>query len=180
MIDPNSQSAKTLSKIDSATKYPSILNYHQFGDKGVLLDNYLEFGDEPVFLAEWCHDHPGVDAVYLLGGIMVTKVDIAKKMAKDHIEYEPEINAIYQYEKYKGSFENDPREPIKFLEVNPNTIEEGIVPIYFNAGIANGYEEVGLVVIEVSIEEFKKIEKKELLLPDEWNIVKEIFKQESK
>ncbi len=42
-----------LDKLNSATKYPSILTYHEIGDRGTLKDSVLvPFGNESIFLSE--------------------------------------------------------------------------------------------------------------------------------
>ena len=94
-------------------------------------------------------------------------------MIAAHRQYEPEIVVIRQYEAAENSYETNPEEPIKLLEVNPNTGIEGILPILFFAGIANGTVRVDMIVVEVSPDEYGKIEDCQLPLPEGWNRVRQ-------
>jgi hypothetical protein len=51
----------------------------------------------------------------------------ARTIAASHREIEPKITTIYRNEALQG--EEDPNEPIRLLEVNPNTTASGIVPL---------------------------------------------------
>ncbi len=64
-------------------------------------------------------------------------------------------------------------EPIKLLEVNANTPETGIMPLYFGPVPASGIP-YHLVIIEVSPNEFEKIKSNELKLPEGWTVGEEI------
>ena len=58
-------------------------------------------------------------------------------------------------------------EPIKLLEVNANTVPSGIMPLRFGAApsIAVPFP---TVVVEVTPDEFQKIQSQELKLPSGW------------
>ena len=58
-------------------------------------------------------------------------------------------------------------EPVKLLEVNPNTIAVGVQPIYFAADAAAGIR-FPSVVIEVTPEEYQQILDGHLPLPQGW------------
>lgn len=58
----------------------------------------------------------------------------------------------------------DPPEPIVLLEVNENTIPSGVLPIQFPAVPSLGFN-FPSVIIEVTPEEFDRIQSRELQLP---------------
>jgi hypothetical protein len=58
-------------------------------------------------------------------------------------------------------------EPIKLLEVNTNTVPSGVMPLGFGPAPEAGIR-FPSVIIEVTPEEFEKIEAKELPLPSGW------------
>ncbi len=66
---------------------------------------------------------------------------------------------------------------IKLLEVNENTVPSGIYPILFGPAPASGIHFPSLIV-EVTPEEFRKIQSSELPLPDGWEIGEHIPKPE--
>jgi hypothetical protein len=66
-------------------------------------------------------------------------------------------------------------EPIKLLEVNENTVPSGVMPLHFGAVPASGIPYPSIVV-EVTPEEFGKIQTRELKLPDGWENWEEVPK----
>lgn len=110
---------------------------------------------------------------------MPSKDAIAKELARAHFAIEPEIERIFRL---LGSNEADPQEPLKLLEVNPNTVPEGIVPVEFGpdaeAGIPYSSD-----VVEITPTEFEQIQGGELQLPNGWKLDEEYSrpaKEESK
>lgn len=93
------------------------------------------------------------------------KSEIARKLAEAHRKVEPGISRIIRV---VADQEDDAWEPIKLLEVNPETSPSGIVPIAF------GPDPPGIpfpsVVIEVTEAEFRKIRAGSLLLPEGWRL----------
>jgi hypothetical protein len=63
--------------------------------------------------------------------------------------------------------ENDPTEPIKLLEVNPNTTVSGIVPVGLSTHPSYGIDYPSIVV-EIHPSEFAQLQQGELRLPDGW------------
>ncbi|HET6879169.1 MAG TPA: hypothetical protein VFI31_03375 [Pirellulales bacterium] len=61
------------------------------------------------------------------------------------------------------------REPIRLLEVNENTVPTGIYPIQFAPAPTSGIH-FSSVIVEITPEEFKKIQNDELHLPNGWEI----------
>lgn len=59
--------------------------------------------------------------------------------------------------------------PIRLLEVNENTIPAGISPLRFGPAPASGIH-FSSVIVEVTPEEFERIQKQELRLPSGWEL----------
>jgi hypothetical protein len=82
-----------------------------------------------------------------------SKLETARSLAKAHFGMEPYLKHVHLLE---PTNEEDPREPIKLLEVVEGTIERGIEPIAFVADPARGIEYPSLIV-EVSPDEYEAI-----------------------
>ena len=93
------------------------------------------------------------------------KSEIAKVLADAHREYEPSITRIIRV---IADQELASDEPVKLLEVNPDTSPSGIVPIAF--GPDPPRIPFPSVVIEVTEKEFESIRAGGLLLPDGWHL----------
>ena len=65
--------------------------------------------------------------------------------------------------------EEQPDEPIKLLEVNEATITAGIMPLSFRSLPERGIDYPS-VIVEVTPEEFDKIQAHDLKLPDGWTV----------
>jgi hypothetical protein len=74
-----------------------------------------------------------------------------------------------------GPDESHPREPIKLLEVNRNTIASGIVPLHFGPHAATGVC-YPTVIVEITPEEFLELQRKRLALPDHWSLGEEYLR----
>jgi hypothetical protein len=96
-----------------------------------------------------------------------TKSEIARMLADAHREIEPGISRIFRV---ISDREQDANEPVKLLEVNPDTSPSGIVPIAFGADPPD--IPFPSVVIEVTEAELERIEAGSLLLPDGWQLSK--------
>ncbi len=96
----------------------------------------------------------------------LSKDEVAMDLAKSHLETEPEITAIYWL---LSDREDDPDEPLKLLEVNPNTIERGIEPIRFGPDASGGVP-FPVVVVDVSPGEFAQVRAGDLKLPNGWSL----------
>jgi hypothetical protein len=83
-----------------------------------------------------------------------SKLETAKNLAHAHFKNEPNLKHIRLLEPLE---ENDPREPIKLLEVVEGTIERGIEPIAFPADPARGID-YPVLIVEISPREYKNIE----------------------
>jgi hypothetical protein len=92
-----------------------------------------------------------------------SKDDAARILARRHYEIEPGISRVIRL---MGANERDPKEPIKLLEVNRNTIPAGIVPLHFGPhGIR-----FATVIVEITPREFEEVRKGFLRLPEGWTM----------
>lgn len=98
--------------------------------------------------------------------MMPTKEEIARKLADVHYTVNHGITHIIQF-KITVEAKVSPSEPIKLLEVNENTIASGVMPIQFDALPTSGIPYPS-VIIEVTPDEYQRIQAKELKLPDGW------------
>src|SRR5436309_3313913 len=96
-----------------------------------------------------------------------SKDEVARKLAEIHFNVEEGMKQIFRYTA-------DPKveclktEPIKLLEVNENTFASGtVMPIPFGPIKEKGIP-YSSVIIEVTPEEFQRIQTQELKLPEGW------------
>jgi hypothetical protein len=82
-----------------------------------------------------------------------TKEETARTLARIHFANEPNLKHVRLLEPIN---ENDPRDPIKLLEVVEGTLERGIEPIAFPADPARGVE-YPVLIVEVSPREYLAI-----------------------
>jgi hypothetical protein len=97
---------------------------------------------------------------------MFDKDEDARILAESHYKIEPEITQIFRI---AGESETLPVDPIKLLEVNQSSIPSGIMPLCFDAVPASGIH-FPSIIIEVTPEEFEKIQTRDLPLPNGWTI----------
>jgi len=98
------------------------------------------------------------------------KDDIAKTLAEAHRAVEPSITRIIRI---ITETEDETREPIKLLEVNPATSPSGIFPIGFTADPPRiPYPSV---VIEVTESEYEQIRSNKLSLPEGWRLGETLY-----
>lgn len=96
---------------------------------------------------------------------MPEKREIARLLADAHREMEPSISRIVLL---VSDRENESREPVKLLEVNPATSPSGIFPIAFTADPPR--VPYPSVVVEVTEAEFEQIAAGKLALPGGWRL----------
>jgi hypothetical protein len=99
---------------------------------------------------------------------MLNKDEEARKLAEIHYQIEPEMQQIFRLTSGLGR-ETLPEEPIKLLEVSDSTIPTGIMPLWFGPLPERGIH-FRVVIIEITPEEFNKLQKQELQLPNGWAI----------
>ncbi len=99
------------------------------------------------------------------------KDESASELAKRHFEVEAGLTRIIRF---SGSADVrvQATEPIKFLEVNENTVASGVMPLGFDAAPASGIH-FPSVIIEVTPREFEQIQARELKLPRGWEVRRE-------
>jgi hypothetical protein len=86
----------------------------------------------------------------------------AMELAKAHVDTEESIVRVVRL--LDPHNEDAAMEPIKLLEVNTATFPAGILPIYFGPDPEDGLP-YPTVIIEVTRDEFARIERGELALP---------------
>jgi hypothetical protein len=101
---------------------------------------------------------------------MPDKREIAKTIADVHRNYEPSISRIIHLVADRDSNE---AEPVKLLEVNPDTFESGIWPIHFGSDPPE--IPFSSVVIEVTEKEFEEIRAGSLRLPYGWKLGETLY-----
>jgi hypothetical protein len=99
---------------------------------------------------------------------MPTKDEEARTLANLHYSVEEGITHIFRI---TGTAEAEvrPTEPIKLLEVNANTVPSGVMPLRFSPAPARGIH-FPSVIVEVTPEEYERIQRGELKLPDGWAV----------
>jgi hypothetical protein len=99
---------------------------------------------------------------------MSDRDEVAKKLAYKHYEIEPGITRIFKL-RDKPEFEGLSSTPIKLLEINTDTAPSGIMPLHFGPVPGSGIPYPS-VIVEVTPDEFERIQLQELKLPDGWTI----------
>ena len=100
---------------------------------------------------------------------MNDKTAIAQALADAHRGIEPSIVRI---RRITSPDESDPSEPVKLLEVNPDTSPSGIVPIYFGP---SSKVPAPSVLVEITPKEYDDIERGDLKLPPGWKLDVTLF-----
>lgn len=108
------------------------------------------------------------------GAVANEKTAVAKELAKKHYQAEAGLQKVIRL---TGSAEVEvrPYEPIKLLEVNANTVPSGVLPVRFGPAPASGIPYPS-VIVEVSPDEFSKIQSHDLQLPKGWFLGEELPK----
>lgn len=100
------------------------------------------------------------------------KKEVANTLAQKHYLIEPGISKIFEIlDETKD--EASPETPIKLLEVNEATVPAGVMPLYFAPVPTSGIP-YPTVIVEVTPEEFEKIESNVLPLPSGWFLGPEV------
>jgi len=99
---------------------------------------------------------------------MSTKDEEAIVLAQKHYLVEPGMTQIFRITG-DAAVEIRPAEPIKLLEVNEYTVPSGILPIHFGPSPASGLH-YSTIILEVTPDEYRKIQNEELRLPHGWKI----------
>ena len=102
---------------------------------------------------------------------MQNKDTVAFNLAQSHRDADPAITRVVRL---LSDSETQTMEPIKLLEVNPDTSPSGVLPIAFGPDSDSGVP-FPAIVIEVTESEFEQIEDGQLSLPDGWRIGQTIY-----
>ncbi len=94
-----------------------------------------------------------------------SKDDVARELVDLHFRVEPALSRIYRI---RSEREDDPREPIKLLEVNANTVPTGTVDTFAFAPTKD--IPVPTVIAEVTPEEHQQLREGKLPLPRGWSL----------
>lgn len=97
----------------------------------------------------------------------VSKDAVAQRLADAHRAADPEITDVYRVE--APGQESNPTEPIKLLEINPNTTASGIMPVRLTPHQASGIFYPSIIV-EIHPSEFDQLQSGQLLLPNGWKL----------
>ncbi len=108
--------------------------------------------------------------------ILSEKAEMARNLANRHYEIETDLTRIFRYSG-TAELEANPAEPVKLLEENAATIPTGVLPLQFGPVPTSGFN-FPSVIIEVTPEEFRRIESHELKLPEGWDVREEYPKPE--
>ena len=100
------------------------------------------------------------------GSVAEEKAAVAKELANKHYQAEAGLQKIIRITG-TAQIELKPVEPIKLLEVNAATIPSGVMPVSFGPAPASGVP-YSSIIVEVSPEEYAKIQAHELSLPNGW------------
>ena len=99
---------------------------------------------------------------------MPTKEEEAMELARMHYEVESGLTHVFRING-PGEAESRPTEPVKLLEVNEFTVPSGIMPLRFGPSPASGLF-FSCVIVDVTPDEYRKIQVGELKLPDGWTV----------
>lgn len=99
----------------------------------------------------------------------IDKDSSARELANHHWNSE---RSMVKVVRYRGQNEENPSDPIKLLLVNSDTIPAGIVPISFGPDEDSPFP---LVLIEVTQEEYDRIDQGEWSLPTDWRDPETLF-----
>ncbi len=102
---------------------------------------------------------------------MKNKDIVAIDLAQAHRDADPAITRVVRL---LSDSEAQTMEPIKLLEVNPETSPSGVLPIAFAPDLETGIP-FPAIIIEVTESEFELIEDGQLSLPDGWRIGQTIY-----
>ncbi len=100
---------------------------------------------------------------------MPNKEEETRELARRHYAVEAGLTDIFVLNDSAVAEVVRNGETIRLLEVNENTIPSGIYPLEFGPAPASGIH-FSSVIVEVTPEEFKRIQTSELHLPGGWEL----------
>jgi hypothetical protein len=96
-----------------------------------------------------------------------SKDGVARRLAEAHFHVDPGLTSIYRL--VAPDREASATEPIKLLEVSNETPASGVMPISFGPHMPSGII-FPSVIVEVTPEEFERIQRREMPLPHGWEL----------
>ncbi len=106
-------------------------------------------------------------ACYAQREMAPTKDEAARELADWHFGVEPDLKRVIRI---VTDDEDSVGEPIKLLEVNEGTVATGSVEAFAFAPSTS--VPFPVVIAEVTPEEYERIERKEIALPEGWSLSK--------
>lgn len=106
------------------------------------------------------------------GALKPTKGDVARLIADANREMDHSLTLIHRVE--APGKEDDPAEPVKILEVTPDTPASGIMPLYFGPHPQSG-QVYPLIIMEIHPSEWEQIQSGRLELPNGWRVGERLF-----
>jgi hypothetical protein len=104
--------------------------------------------------------------------LAMDRAAVARELARKHYEVEAGLTQVFLITD-RAQAEVVRSEPIKLLEVNANTVASGIMPLHFGPAPGSGIPYPS-IIIEVTPDEFDKIQSNEMKLPEGWKIGEEL------
>ena len=104
--------------------------------------------------------------------VVKEKSQTAKVLANKHFEVETGLTKVYRASG-SADVEFNRNEPIKLLEVNEFTVPSGVMPLRFGPAPASGIHYAS-VIVEVTPQEYEKIQQNQLSLPKGWSNLEEL------
>ncbi len=98
---------------------------------------------------------------------MLSKEEYLRKLAAEHFAVDPGMSTIVRL---VSKTESARDEPLKVLEVNADTFEDGIVPIPFSVREEGSIQTPPVIIVEVSPAEYERIKSGSLPLPNQWEL----------
>ena len=98
--------------------------------------------------------------------------EYARWLAMQHLQQEDYIERI---QRIRPQQQRDAEDLVILLEVNPETFPAGVMPIYFGTDEHIHYP---TVLIELTPDEFEKLQQQELQLPEGWELGEVIFSRD--
>lgn len=95
----------------------------------------------------------------------LTREEAVRELVEWHYEIDPNMTEVIRL---FSENEDDPREPIKFLEVSPDMSPSGEVMTFMFAGTAE--VPYNMRIATITLEEMEQVRRGEILLPQEWSL----------
>jgi len=101
-----------------------------------------------------------------------SRIETARYLAESHFRVEPDLKHVFLL---TSDREDDPREPIKLLEIVDFTLADEIMPVSFAPNPAKGVDYPSSIV-EMSTKRYKSLQNRTILFRGrEWKIGEELL-----